>query len=113
MTSPLAAASAAAMACPFPPRPARPGDHDRTRIAGLLGGVVERAVVEHDDLVDQPVPPAGGQERLHHRPHDRSHRRALVAGRDADRDGPSGPGLGLEHRWAGEIAVVVGVGPRH
>ena len=94
---------------PLAAGPAGPGHHLRPRVAGLLGGVVERAVIEDDDLVDQPVPPAGGQERLHDRPHDRAHGRALVSGRDADRDGPPDPGLGLEHRCAGEIAVVIGV----
>ena len=71
-----------------------------------------RAVVEHDDLVDQAVAPVPGQEGLHDRPHHRAHRRALVAGRDAHRDRPAGPGLGLEHRAGGEVPVVVGVRPR-
>ena len=93
--------------------PARPGHHHGPGVAGLLGGVVQRAVVEHDDLVDQPVPPARGQERLHDRPNDRAHGRALVTGRDADRDGPAGPGLGPEHGCAREITVVIGVGHAH
>ena len=81
------------MAWPLPPGAARPGHHAGPGVAGLLGRVVERAVVEHDDLVDQPVAPVAGQEGLDHGPHDRAHRRALVAGRDAHRDasGPSGP----------------------
>ena len=90
--------------------PTGSGHHGRPGVAGLLGGVVERAVIEHDDLVDQPVAPVPGQEGLHHRPHDRPHRRALVAGRDAHRDCPPGPGLGLEHRAGGEVPVVIGLG---
>ena len=41
---------------PLPARATRARDHAGTGIVGLLGGVVERPVVEHDDLVDEPVP---------------------------------------------------------
>ena len=92
---------------------AGPGHHDRPGVTGLLGGVVERPVVEHDDLVHQAVAPVPGQERLDDGPHDRTHGRALVPGRDADRDGPAGPRLGLEHGADGEVPVVIGVRHAH
>ena len=77
---------------------------------GLFGRVVGRAVVEHDDLVDQPVFLRPGPGRADHRPHDRAHGGGLVAGRDADRDRaappwPRAPGQG-------EVPVVVGVAAR-
>ena len=45
------------MAWPLPPGTPGPGNHGRPGVTGLVGGVVERAVVEHDDLVHQAVPP--------------------------------------------------------
>ena len=89
--------------------PAGAGHDGCPGVAGLLGGVVARAVVEHDDLVDQPVAPVPGQKGLDDRPDHRAHRRALVAGGDAHRDGGAGPCLGLEHGTRGEVTVVIGV----
>ena len=89
--------------------PARARHHPRPGVRGLGGGAVARPVVEHDHLVDQAVAPVPGQERLDDRPHDRSHRRGLVAGRDAHRHGALRALLGREDPLGREVAVPIGV----
>ncbi len=89
------------------------GHHRCPSVAGVLGGVVERAVVEHDHFVDQSVPPVPGQEGLDDRPDHRAHRGSLVTGGDAHRHRRPGPCLGLEHRSRGEVTVVIGVWHAH
>ncbi len=89
--------------------PAGSGHHGCPRVTGLFGGVVARAVVEHDDLVDEPVSPVSGQEGLDDRPDHRAHRGALVAGGNAHRDSRADACLGLEHGTGGEVTVVIGL----
>ena len=91
----------------------RTADHPGPGLAGPDGRVVRRPVVEHDDLVDEPVAAVPGQEGLDHRPDHRADRRALVAGGDADRDGAAGAGLGLEDQVRREVPVVEGACHAH
>ena len=93
---------------PCPRRPAGPRHHPCPGVGGVGGRVVARPVVEHDHLVDQAVAPVLGQERLDHRPHDRSHRRGLVAGRDAHRHGPLRAHLGRQDPLGREVPVLIG-----
>ena len=71
---------------------------------GHRRGAVGRAVVDHDDLVDQ-----GGVER---REHDRAHRGGLVAGGD-DRRHPVGPLGGGPRRGGGRRRGPGAVGGGH
>ena len=101
------------------PRTARPVGaaralhHEGARVAGLGRRVVERPVVEHDHLVDEPVASLVGQEGLNHRPDHRSHGRGLVVRRDAHRDAPTRARLGFEKQLSGEVPVVIGVAHAH
>ncbi len=91
------------------PGTAGPGHDAGPGAERLRGGVVERAVVEHDHLVHQAVAAVLAEEGLDHGPDDRAHRRALVPGRDADRHRPAGVSLGLQDQASGEVTVVIGV----
>ena len=80
-------------------------------LPGLCGRVVDRPVVDHD-APRRParLPPCRRQEGLDHGPHDRSDGRALVPGRDADRDRAPGALLGRGHHGDREVPVGEGVG---
>ena len=104
MRSPSAAYSDFHIALPLPEPGRGSGEHvldgkDPGAFAGGgLGGGVGRAVVDHDDLVDEPH---FLDEVTADRRHDVADRRLLVAGRQADRDGE-----GLAELRLGEAAGV-------
>ena len=98
MRSPRHACSDFQSALPLPePGPASGqhvglGDHGRARGAGDLGGGVGGAVVDHDDLVDEPPPPVGASRPGARGPRARCRRRvaaSLRAGRHTEIEYPS------------------------